>query len=182
MYPTETIEPFNWNTLEPLFAALLQEDLTAQQVPSWLNRWSDLEKALWEARAHLKRDSSWDETNIAAQNAFQRFTEEVFSPYQLMNQALKTKLLALPDYVPAPEHLQMLRFLRAEANLFRKENVPLQAEIASLSSDYGRQAWNMLVRMNGETIPLPQVEERATGQDQAMREQAWRLTWTHWHE
>jgi hypothetical protein len=48
MYPTQTIEPFNWSTLEPLFTALLKEDLTAQLVPAWLNRWSDLEKVLRE--------------------------------------------------------------------------------------------------------------------------------------
>lgn len=147
-----------------------------------LNRWSDLEKIIWEARAHLKRDRSYDGNNSAAQHAFQRFVEEIFSPYQLMNQALKTKLLAVPNYVPAPEHLQILRFLRVEANLFRQENIPLQAEIDALSSEYGRKAWGLFVHIGDETIPLPQAEEHVAGQGRNMREQAWRLTWTRWHE
>ncbi len=182
MHSTETIEPLNWQTLEPLFTTLLKENLTAQLVPSWLHRWSALEKIVWEARAHLKRDRSWDETNIATQQAFQHFIEEVFLPYQALNQALKTKLLAIPNYMPAPEHLQMVRLLRAEASLFRQENIPLQAEIAALSSEYGRKAWDMFVHIDSETIPLPQVEERVVAQDQATREQAWRQVWTRWSE
>ena len=121
-------------------------------------------------------------TNEVAQEVYQRFIEEVFSPYQSANQALKTKLLGVKNYVPAPEHVQMLRYLRAEASLYRQENVPLQAEIAALSSEYSRKSWDMIVRVDGEAIPLLQVEERAAGQDQAAREQAWQLVWTRWRE
>jgi len=164
-----------WNEIEPRFTALLNEDPAPHQLPSWLKRWSDLEKIVWEARAGLKRDRSRDETNMKAQRAFQRFLDEVFSPYQVINQQLKTKLLGMPASVP--EHVQMLRCLRAEAEIFCQENVPLQAEIAALSSTYQQKIWEMTVQMEGETIPLPQVEERAAGQ-----EWAWRLVWQRWLE
>ena len=95
MHSTETIDPLNWNTFEPRFTTLLKEELTSQLIPSWLERWSDLEKIIWEIRAGLKRDRSWDETNAVAQKAYQRFIEEVFSPYQMVSQALKTKLLSM---------------------------------------------------------------------------------------
>jgi hypothetical protein len=131
MHSTETIDPLNWNTFEPRFTTLLKEELTSQLIPSWLERWSDLEKIIWEIRAGLKRDRSWDETNAVAQKAYQRFIEEVFSPYQMVSQALKTKLLSVTEYVPAPEHMQMLSYLRAEASLFRQENVPLQTDIST---------------------------------------------------
>ncbi|MDQ2887336.1 MAG: M3 family metallopeptidase [Chloroflexota bacterium] len=180
MHSAEIIDSQNWNMLEPHFTALLNEDLTPQLVPAWLERWSDLEKVVWEARAGLKRDRLWDVTNEVAQEAYQRFIGEVFSPYQIANQELKTKLLSVTNYVPAPEHVQMLRYLRAEASLYRQENVPLQAEIAALSSEYSSKFWGMIVHVDGEAVPLLQVEERAVGQGQAAREHAWRLVWTHW--
>lgn len=34
MHSTETIDPLNWNTLEPRFTTLLKEELTSQLIPS----------------------------------------------------------------------------------------------------------------------------------------------------
>ena len=57
MHSTETIEPLNWQTLQPLFTTLLKKISQLNVFPSWLHRWSALEKIVWEARAHLKRDT-----------------------------------------------------------------------------------------------------------------------------
>ena len=47
----DTINPHDWNTIAPFFAALEAEELGADGVGDWLTRWSDLEKILGEAGA-----------------------------------------------------------------------------------------------------------------------------------
>ncbi len=62
-------------------------------------------------------------------------------------QALKTKLLAVPGYEPLPEHRQFLRRLRNDADLFRAENVPIQAELQTLANDYDKITGAMTVTL-----------------------------------
>ena len=94
----EALNPNDWNTLAPHFDALLAADLTLNDVPLWLRRWSDLEKIVWEGRAHLKRAKSEDATSEAAQQAFNDFTSGPFSHFKFAAQRLREKLLALPAY------------------------------------------------------------------------------------
>src|SRR6185436_12244191 len=131
MPPITDINPHNWNTLQPHFQALLDEALTPERVPHWLHRWSDLENLYWETRAGLKRTKAREDT-AAARAAFQKFVDEIFPHYQLVNQELRTKLLQLPNYVPEPTQQPMLRDWRNQAELFREENIALQNEIRAL--------------------------------------------------
>lgn len=170
MHPNENINPLNWGILEPLFTALLEKGLTPQQIPEWIEKWSELEKTVWEIRAGFKRDRSRDETSDITQKAYQNFVEEIFIPYQSKSQALKTKLLGRANYGPEPEHVQMLRYLRAEADLYCQENVQLQANVNALSSEYNNKRWNLTVDIDGKALPLPQVEENAATKNQDVRE------------
>ncbi|HSH82690.1 MAG TPA: hypothetical protein VLA19_29510, partial [Herpetosiphonaceae bacterium] len=125
-----------WQILGPQLDALLHEPLTPASVQPWLRRWSDLEKQVWEARAWLKRAKSWNMTDSEAHAAFQRFTAEVFGPFELAGQALRTKLLELEGWKPPPEQREMLRAMRNEAALFHQANVALNAELGALSAEY----------------------------------------------
>ncbi len=115
----------NWPALEPHFAALREDELTAEAVPAWLARWSDLQRAVWEARAALKRDRLRDLTDEAADRAFARFTSEVMAPFEAANRQLAGKLLAVPGYEPPPELAPALRQLRVAADLAGAENAAL---------------------------------------------------------
>src|SRR5262245_58062384 len=162
MCSDQTLDPNDWNTLTPLFAALLAEDLSPERVPDWLRRWSDLEKLVWEMRAGLKKAKSWDVTDEAARQRFNDFTAGTFSHFKIANQSLKLKLLSIPGYTPTPPHFELLRWLRNEADLYRAENVPLQAELSDLGSAYDAAVAEV---NEGYTVPeAPEAAWRARNQ------------------
>ncbi len=176
----ETIDPQNWDTVAPHFAALEREELTAQGVGDWLLRWSELEKDLGEAGARAGRAKSEDTADQEAEAAYLHFVQEIIPQWTVAAQALKTKLLAVPGYAPAPEHFQFLRRLRSDADLFRAENVPLQAQLQTLANEYNKLTGAMTATVDGEEMTLPQAEGRLLDPDRAVREAAWRAVQERW--
>jgi oligoendopeptidase F len=144
-----------------------------------LTRWSDLEKAVWDGRAVRKLAMYRDITNSAAEGAYQTYMTEVMAPFRTVAQALVLKLLALPDYTPAPEHEQIVRRWRSTAQLIKPEAASLQTEIAVLEGEYQRIT-RQIERACG-VVPVPLL---ATPAAEALRmaEEAWRAQQVHWLE
>ncbi len=176
----DTINAHDWDTVAPHFSALANEDLNAEGVGDWLERWSDLEKVLGEAGAKASRAKSEDTTDKEAEAAYLHFVQDIIPKWTVAAQALKTKLLAVPGYEPIPEHRQFLRRLRSDADLFRAENVPLQAQLQTLANEYSKITGTMTVTLNGEEVTLPQAEQSLLDTDRSVREQAWRAVQARW--
>ena len=163
----DTIDPHDWATAAPHFAALASEEVTAQTVGGWLGRWSDLEKTLAEAGAQAYRAKSEDTTDQAAEAAYLHFVQQIVPPWTVAAQALKTKLLAVPDFAPEPDQVQFLRRLRSDAELFRDANVPIQAQLQTLTNNYDKITGPMTVTLGGEELTLPQAEQRGADTDRS---------------
>jgi len=176
----DTIDPQDWNTAAPYFAALADENVTAESVGDWLTRWSELEKALGEAGAAAGRAKSEDTTDTSAEANYLNFVQKIVPPWSVAAQALKTKLLAVPDYTPPPDQEQFLRRLRNDADLFREANVPIQAELQTLANNYDKLTGAMTVTLDGEEMTLPQAEQRGLDADRTVREDAWRIVQNRW--
>jgi oligoendopeptidase F len=176
----DTINAHDWETVAPHFDALAGEDLTAQDVAGWLGRWSDLEKVLGEAGAKASRAKSEDTADQAAQAAYLHYVQQIIPRWTVAAQALKTKLLAVPGYEPQPEHAQFLRRLRSDADLFRAENVPLQAQLQTLGNEYDTLTGPMTVTLGGEEVTLPRAEQALLDPDRGARERAWRAVQERW--
>jgi hypothetical protein len=56
-----------------------------------------------------------------------------------------------------------LRGIRKEAEIFRKENIPLFTEIQTLASDYGRITGAMSVEIDGKTLTFQQAANFLVG-------------------
>ena len=178
----DAINGQNWNTAAPYFTALAAEELTADGVGDWLLRWSDLEKVLGEAGATAGRAKSEDTTDEAAEAAYLNFVQNIVPKWTVAAQALKTKMLDVPGYAPPPEHRQFLRRLRNDADLFRAANVPIQAQLQTLASDYDKRTGPMTVTLGGKELTLPQAEQLGLETDRAVREEAWRAVQNRWLE
>jgi len=176
----DTIDPQDWNTAAPYFAALADENVTAESVGDWLTRWSELEKALGEAGAAAGRAKSEDTTDTSAEANYLNFVQKIVPPWSVAAQALKTKLLAVSDYTPPPDQEQFLRRLRNDADLFREANVPIQAELQTLANNYDKLTGAMTVTLDGEEMTLPQAEQRGLDADRTVREDAWRIVQNRW--
>ncbi len=176
----DTINPQQWETVAPHFAALETEELTAAGVGDWLTRWSEVEKTLGEAGAKAGRAKSEDTTNAEAEAAYLNFVQQIVPQWTVAAQKLKTKLLAVPDFTPEPDQVQFLRRLRNDADLFREDNVPIQAQLQTLANDYSKITGTMTVTLNGEELTLPQAEQSGLNSDRAVREEGWRAVQDRW--
>lgn len=178
----DTINPRDWDTVAPHFAALANENLTADGVADWLGRWSELEKELGEAGAAASRAKSEDTTDTEAEAVYLHFVQEIYPQWSVAAQNLKTKLLAVPGYNPPSEHQQFLRRLRSDSDLFRADNVPIQAELQTLANDYDKITGVMAVTLHGEEMTLQQAEQNLLDPDREAREAAWRVVQNRWME
>jgi oligoendopeptidase F len=178
----DAIDPQDWNTAAPHFAALASEALTAGTVGDWLTRWSELEKVLGEAGAAAGRAKSEDTTDADAEAKYLNFVQQIVPQWTVAAQDLKTKLLAVPDYAPPADQVQFLKRLRNDADLFQAGNVPIQAALQTLANDYNKLTGAMTVTLDGEELTLPQAEQQGLDADRAVREDAWRTVQNRWLE
>ena len=176
----ETIDPQQWETVAPHFAALASEELTPNSVSDWLLRWSELEKTLGEAGAKAGRAKSEDTTDQQAEAAYLYFVQQIVPQWTIAAQTLKTKLLAVPGFTPEPDQEQFLRRLRNDADLFREANVPIQAQLQTLANGYDKLTGPMTVTLGGEEKTLPQAGSLGLDTDRAVRENAWRAVQECW--
>lgn len=182
MNTLHTLDPQDWNTVAPFFSALADEDLTAHGVSDWLLRWSELEKTLGEAGSWANRAKSEDTTNSEAEKAYLNFVQQIIPAWSMAAQELKTKLLGVPGYEPDQGHTQFLRRLRNDADLFRAENVPVQAQLQTLANEYDKRTGPMAVTVDGQRMTLPEAEALWQSPDRRVREEAWRAVMDCWSE
>ncbi len=162
------------NTLVWFCTQLLSEDVTAAGAPDWLRRWSDLYKAVLEARAGLKAAAIRYPEDESARRAFETCQEEVIPRWLVAKQRLTEKLLAIDGFQPGPEHGEMLRRLYNQDGLFREESVPLDQQLSEAEGDWWRIFGSMTVQVDGQDLSLPAANARLQDLDRSSRESAWR--------
>ena len=75
-----------------------------------------------------------------------------------------------------------LRNMRAEAALFRQENLPLISETQKLSKEYDKIVGSQTVQWDGQEVTLSQLRPVYLEQDRSRRESAWRLSMQRWYD
>lgn len=163
-----------WETYRPRYEALRSAELTAADVPAWLERWSALDAELGEAGAKLSTHADLHTDDEAAQGRYQAFVAEVMPPAARSGQALTEKLLAVPDYVPAPDFALNYRRFRDAAALFREANVDLGVTQQQQQNRHSVITGNQKVTLGGEELTIPQARQRLDRPDREAREEAWR--------
>ncbi|MFQ5592868.1 MAG: hypothetical protein ACE5HA_01835, partial [Anaerolineae bacterium] len=169
------VNPLDWSTVQPHVDTLLSTELERNNVGSWLQQWSDLVAVLSEASTQIYRDVYENTADEVAQGRFLILVEQILPQAKVAEQALKDKLLAVEDYNPAGNTVMMMKRFRAEASIFRKENVPLQSELMKLGNEYEKIAGGMTIEWDGKQETIPQARLHLREHDRAIREKAWRL-------
>ncbi len=172
---TNEILEWKWEQFEPLYQKLVEQQIDADNVEAWLLDWSKLSEAVFEQNNRLFVATT---VNTADEQAEKRLTENLDTTFihsKAYEQKLKEKLLASGF---TPRNLEVpIRNLRAEAELYCEENVPLLAEEQKLNNEYDKITGAQTFQWDGEERTFMQmykvlVEEN----DRLRREQAWRVT------
>jgi oligoendopeptidase F len=169
----EAVRDWRWEQYQPYFDDLAGRDLTEASVGQWLADWTRLADLVHQnfVRRHIA--TTLDTGDKEAVERLQTFMREVSEPAQVADNRLTRKLLdsgLQPAGYAAP-----LRALRADAELFREENVPLFTEEQKLQNEYDAVIGAQTVMWEGREVTLTQLKPVFQSDDRALRERAWRL-------
>lgn len=170
--PATGQEVTSWAQVEPVFAELAERPLSADTAGAWLADWSHLAERIDETHARSYIVTTQDTTDQAAEERYHAFISDILPRAQAADQMLKQRLL---DSGLEPDGFEIpLRNLRAEAALFRKENLPLLTEERKLASRLNRVLGAQTIEWDGETLTLVQAERLYLDDRREVREAAWR--------
>ena len=174
------INPHDWLQLQPVFAALEQQTLDADNIGSWLTRYSDLEKTIYEAISRAYRAKAEDTTNAAAEAAYLNLVEHVLPPAKIAANRLEEKIAAVPPALIPADCLEWTRRVRASIEIFRFENVPLETELDKLGVEYDKTIGAFSITVDGEELTLYGAFAKFQEPNRDLRETVYRALLTRW--
>lgn len=175
----QDVDMRTWESFAPYFDELRERPLTAVTLPQWLSDWSHMAALVYEAYSQAYIDKAMDTSDEEKEAIFLDLVNNVIPHLQIVEQALKEKLLAV-DTSGMPELALMIRNMRNEVDLFREENVPLDTELAKLGNEYEKITGALETEWDGETKNLNQLAMLLQKKDRNVRERAWRTMMDLW--
>ena len=163
----------SWAHYAPMFEALQRADLSAAGVPSWLGDWSQTLKAVAQSATVLSLRADLNTADAEAKAALTRFRAEVLLPTQQAEQALRQKLLAVPEYLPAPDFALAYRRMKDAAAFYREANAELEVTHADQMQRHGEISGSQSVEFDGSALTVPEAEALLGSADRTRREQVW---------
>jgi len=165
---------WEWPQAEPYYHDLETRELSAANVEQWLLDWTQIGELMEELSERLYVATTVDTTDQQADQRYVHFLDDIHPLYEAAEQRLKEKLLA-SGLEPVGMEIP-LRNMRAEAALYREENLPLISEEKKLTSEYDRIIGAQTVMWEGKEVTLSQLTAIYLEPDRAKRERAWRLS------
>jgi len=167
----------DWAGLEPFFKELTDRSIgSKEELEKWLRDLSELEAFVSEDTCWRQIKMTCDTTDKSLEDAFTYFCMEIQPQMQPYADALNKKLIASPftSELDKDQYFTYLRSVKKSIELFRTENIPLQAELSVLQQQYGTIAGKMTIEMNGKEYTLQQASQFLENEDRAVREEAYK--------
>ena len=167
----------SWESIEPFFKELLEREIKSkQQLEKWLLDMSELEAAISEDACWRQIKMTCDTTDKKLEEAFNFFCMEIQPKIQPYADALNKKLIGLSftNELEQKKYFTYLRSVKKSIELFREENIPIQAELAVLQQQYGMITGKMMVEVNGQAYTLQQAAKFLESHDRKLREEVYR--------
>ncbi len=173
----QTFSVTDWAALEPFFKDLLDRNIdTPQALEHWLKDSSELEAIISEDACWRQIKMTCDTENKSLEEAFNFFCMELQPKIQPYADALNKKLIAcaFTSDLDKEKYFTYLRSVKKSIDLFREENIPIQAELAVMQQQYGVINGKMTVIINGTEYTLQQAAKFLENEDRNLREEVYR--------
>ena len=167
----------DWESIEPFFKELLERNIaTKEDLEQWMKDLSEIEAVVSEDACWRQIKMTCDTENKALEESFNFFCMEIQPKIQPYADALNKKLINHPltASLNADRYFTYLRTIRKSIELFREENIPLQADLAVMQQQFGVITGKMTVTINGKEYTLQQAAKFLENEDRAVRENAYR--------
>lgn len=167
----------DWAGLKPFFDLLLERPINNQaDLQLWMQDGSELEAAISEDACWRQIRMTCDTTDKTLEEAFTFFCMEIQPQIQPVADALNRKLIDCPFTKELDEstYHTYLRNIRKTIELYREENIQLQAELSVLQQQYGVISGAMTVEVNGTEYTLQQAAKFLEQPDRNLREEVYK--------
>ena len=167
----------DWASLEPFFKELKERPIeSVANLEAWLMDLSELEACISEDACWRQIKMTCDTTDKSLEDAFTFFCMEIQPKMQPYADALNRKLIESPftAALDQDKYHTYLRAVKKSIELFRTENIPIQAELSVLQQQYGTIAGKMTIEVGGKEYTLQQAAQFLENEDRAFREEVYR--------
>ena len=167
----------SWENMEPFFKTLLEREIRSKaELESWLKDISELEAVVSEDACWRQIRMTCDTENKELEKAFTFFVMEIQPKVQPYADQLNRKLIecTFTQELDQQKFFTYLRNVKKSMDLFRKENIPLLAELNVLQQQYGVIAGKMTVEVNGKEYTLQQAAKFLEHNDRSLRESVYK--------
>ncbi|GAB4522615.1 MAG: M3 family oligoendopeptidase [Anaerolineae bacterium] len=174
----EAIRDWAWSDYAPYFDELLNRELTEATIDEWMRDWSRLSDLVRENFSRARTRTTQDTADEEAEAYLKHLLVEIQPPLETAENALNKKLVTSglqPENFALP-----LRKIQVSIDLFREENLQLNAREQGLAMEYSKITGRHVVQWDGEEITLLQLKKVLEETDRDRREAAWRLTMDRW--
>ncbi len=167
----------DWQSLEPYFKSLSEREITSvEDLESWLRDVSELEAVISEDACWRQIRMTRDTENKAYEEAYGLFMMQIQPQVQAYGDVLNKKLVNNAYLKNLDERLYYtyIRNVKKNIDLFREENIPIQAELNVEAQHFGAIAGKMSVTIDGQEFTLQQATRYLEDPDRSRREEAFK--------
>ena len=169
----EELMAWDWAQFEPHYSMLKKAELTEATISNWLKNWTAVSDVRDELYNRLYVATSVNTADAISQERFEHFMEKIYPQAMAAEQELKEKLLASGLTVPGFEI--PLRNMRAEAEIYREENLSLLVEEEKLGVAHDKVMGAQTVKWQGQEKTVRQMEVVLREIDRETRKKGWEL-------
>lgn len=163
-----------WESIEPFFQDLLKREIkTVEDLQKWLSDSSELDAVLEEDLAWRYIRMTIDTTNEAHSDSYKKFVTDIQPQISPLEDKLNRKLLACQfiSELKSEDYLILLKRIKRSIELFREENIPLQAKLAEESQKFGALSAAQTIDFKGEKLTMQKAALFLKETDESVRKE-----------
>ena len=166
-----------WSILEPYFKELVDRPIDSMDsLTKWMKDMSEVEAVVSEDACWRQIKMTCDTADKTLEESFNFFYMEIQPKMQPYADMLNHKLIENPltKELDQQQYFTYLRNVKKSIDLFREENIPLQAELSVMQQQFGQIAGAMSIEVNGREYTLQQASKFLEDHDRNLREEVYR--------
>lgn len=167
----------SWDDIKPYFEKLdtLQID-SKQNLEKLILAYSKVLSVFYEQNAWAYIKMTCNTTDEALVKRHEVFATEIQPQISAWCNKIQKKMAQSPFFknLDSDRYGPLVRDITRDLEMFREENLAIEAEISKLSSAYGQLAGSLTVKIDGEEMPLPKASPKLQSANRAEREDTWK--------
>lgn len=166
-----------WEALEPYFKTILEREINSIiDLENWLKDMSELEAIVSEDACWRQIKMTCDTTDKTLEESFTFFCMEIQPKLQTYADALNKKLVncVYTKELNQEKFYTYLRSVQKSIELFREENIAIQAELSVMQQQFGVISGSMTVEVNNKEYTLQQAAKFFENPDRNLREEVYK--------